>query len=229
MGGSASKTARSAGAAARQYPKRTPAPISGSPNTNTTTSTSTTTTNSARQPEPAPGNSAGPTVRPQPRATGNRSEAINLDASDPDFARSLRSLGPVQPNPTMSPTSAFPHPTNTNKNATHAASPSAQQNPYTLDPRKNPAIAVLDARARLQVRADEEGERYGKSGFEGREFLDVFTIRQMLVLRDGKGKAAGDIERQLGLKAGAMERLGPKGVVSVAEEAGRAEKEVHMV
>ncbi|GAB7358326.1 hypothetical protein MBLNU230_g2398t1 [Neophaeotheca triangularis] len=223
MGGSASKTARSAGAAARQYPKRTPAPTSGSANT-TTTNTPQTTTNSPPQPPPAPTSSAGPTVRPQPRATGSRSEAINLDASDPDFARSLRSLGPVQPNPTMSPTSAFQHPGNTNRNATQS-----QRSSIFPDPRQNPAVAVLESRAQLQAQADEEGERYGKSGFEGREFLDVFTIRQIMVLRDGKGESGEQIERRLGLKRGTVERLGPRGVVAVADEAGRAEKEISMV
>ncbi|KAM0717656.1 hypothetical protein Q7P37_007508 [Cladosporium fusiforme] len=153
MGASGSKASRAAGAATRQYPKGPkgprPAPTTQqqhqqqppNPQTNTTTNAS-----------PPPPPAAGPTVKPQPRATATRSEAINLDASDPDFARSLRSLGPVQPNPTLSPSSAF------------------GQGAQAPNPRKNPAIAVLDARAALQAKADAEGEAMAKQGkgFVGR-------------------------------------------------------------
>lgn len=69
----------------------------------------------------------------------------------------------------------------------------------------------------------------GRRGHQGRQFLDVFTIRQMLTMRDEQGKSAAAIEKTLGLKDGAVERLGPKGVFGLAQEMGRAEKEVHVV
>ena len=47
----------------------------------------------------------------------------------------------------------------------------------------------------------------------GRQFLDVITIRQVLMLRDEKGLAEGEIEKRLGLMKGVVGRLGPKGVV----------------
>ncbi|KAK3720170.1 hypothetical protein LTR37_003994 [Vermiconidia calcicola] len=209
MGSSASKASRAAGSAARQYPKGTP-------------STSHASNAPQARPPPAPTNTPGPTVKPQPQASSSRSEAINLDASDPDFARSLRSLGPVQPNPTMSETSTFPHPSN-------YQNPKKVSRPTTPDPRKNPAIAVLDARSRLQDEAEQEFMEAGRRGHQGRQFLDVFTIRQMLTMRDEQGKSAAAIEKTLGLKDGAVERLGPKGVFGLAQEMGRAEKEVHVV
>ena len=158
-------------------------------------------------------------MRPQPQASGDRSQEINLDASDPDFARSLRSLGPVQPNPTMSPTSAF--------NPDDPASTSRQ--PVSPDPRNNPALAVLDARAKLQDEAEREFVEAGKRGHEGRQFLDVYTIRQMLVMRDEQGISAGQIEKTLGLKEGSTGRLGPRDTYGLVQEVGRAQKEVDIV
>lgn len=205
MGSSASKASRAAGSAARQYPKRAP---NGSPTTSQTP-----TTNASPRPPPASHNEPGPTVKPRPQASGNRSEAINLDASDPDFAQSLRTIGPVQPNPTLSPTSAFGQ-------ETRSTAP---------NPRLNPALAVLDARSKLQDRAEAEFLEAGRRGHDGREFLDVYIIRQILTLRDQRKKSATEIERQLGLKKGVVERLGAAGVVELAQESGRAQREINMV
>ncbi|TKA32543.1 hypothetical protein B0A50_01651 [Salinomyces thailandicus] len=202
MGSSASKASRTAGSAARKYPTRPPPPQQP-------------TTNASPRPPPAPHHEPGPTVRPQTKAAGTRDEAINLDASDPDFARSLRSLGPVQPNPTLSPTSAFPHPTNPNN-------PSQTSRPPGPDPRKNPAIMVLEARSNLQQAADAEFERVGKSSQGGRQFLDVWMIRQILLQRDVQGRSPEEIERKMGLKKGVVGRLGAKGVVGLAQDPGRA-------
>lgn len=127
--------------------------------------------------------------------------AINLDASDPDFARSLRKLGAVQPNPTQSHSSVFP---------------SHQQNPSMKnifpDPRKNPALLVLDSRNKIQDAADAEFLEAGRRGFEGRQFLDVGTLRHILMLRE-RGVRESKIENDLGLKAGVVARLGPVGLV----------------
>ncbi|KAK1057499.1 hypothetical protein LTR12_011442 [Friedmanniomyces endolithicus] len=209
MGSSASKASRAAGAASRKYPTRAP-------------TTSQPTRNAPPPPPPAPNGQPGPTVCPQAHTSGTRDEAINLDASDPDFARSLRSLGAVQPNPTFSPSSAFPHPGNPNN-------PSPTSRLSGPDPRTNPAIMVLDSRSRLQDAADLEFQSAGRRGHEGRQFLDVHMIRQMLVERDVKGRSSAEIEKRMGLKKGVVERLGPRGVLGLAQEQGRAEKGVHMV
>lgn len=52
-----------------------------------------------------------------------------------------------------------------------------------------------------------------------RSFLDVVTLRRVLVLRD-RGMPEGEIERELGLRGGLVGRLGPKGVVRAAEGGG---------
>ncbi|KAK1077993.1 hypothetical protein LTR33_007611 [Friedmanniomyces endolithicus] len=210
MGSSASKASRAAGASSRKYPSRAP-PTSSQP-----------ASRAPPPPPPAPSHQPGPTVNPQAHASGTRDEAINLDASDPDFARSLRSLGAVQPNPTFSPSSAFPHPGNPN-NPSHSSRPSGP------DPRTNPAIMVLDSRSRLQDAADLEFQSAGRRGHEGRQFLDVHMIRQILVERDVKGRSSAEMEKKMGLKKGVVERLGPRGVLGLAQEQGRAEKGVHIV
>lgn len=88
---------------------------------------------------------------------------------------------------------------------------------------------VLDARARLQSEADAEFAQVGRKAHAGRQFLDVYTIRDILVMRDGQGKSAAEIEKKFGLKQGVVARLGAKGVFGVAYEHGRAEKEIHMI
>ena len=212
MGASGSKAA---GAAARQYPKGPKGPRPPTTTTQTPTPAPQPRTNAPPPPPPAPDSSAGPTVKPQPHASASRSEAINLDASDPDFARSLRSLGPVQPNPTLSPSSAFGQPTSNSG--------------VVPDPRKNPAIAVLHARARLQAKAEVE-ERAGRGpGAKGREFLDGFEMRQVLTMRDVQGMKPELIERKMGLKEGVVARLGVSGVLGLVNEQGRERKEVDIV
>ena len=48
----------------------------------------------------------------------------------------------------------------------------------------------------------------GRTGHTERRFLDVVTIRQVLMLRDEKGLAGGEIEKRLGLKGGVVGKLG---------------------
>ncbi|KAI4099568.1 MAG: hypothetical protein LQ345_007481 [Seirophora villosa] len=194
MGAAASKSARSAASASiRKYPTRTPA---SNPTTNAP----------AHPPAPAGQPTApGPTVHPQKQASGNRDEAINLDASDPDFARSLRSLGPVQPSSTLSNSSTF--------------SPSATPNENIFpNPALNPALTMLSRRSELAREAEAEFARvrYGGDSEEGRRFLEVIKIREILVMRDEKKLSEGEIERQLGLREGLVGRLGGKEVVREA-------------
>ena len=131
--------------------------------------------------------------------------AINQDAADPDFARSLRSLGAVKPNPMYSHTSTFDP-------SQHASSGAAPQQIFP-SPASNPAIQIIDARNRLSQAAEAEFGQTGRKGFQGREFLDVVLIRQALMLRDDKGLSDLEIERRLELKSGVMARLGRKGIV----------------
>lgn len=58
----------------------------------------------------------------------------------------------------------------------------------------------------------------GRKGREGRRFLDVVTIRQILMLRDEKGLGTREIESKLGLAKGLVEKLGGRGVVGDASQ-----------
>ena len=59
--------------------------------------------------------------------------------------------------------------------------------------------------------------------------MDVYMIRQILVERDERGRSAAEIERRMGLKKGVVDRLGSKGVIALAQEVGRAQKNVEIV
>lgn len=80
------------------------------------------------------------------------------------------------------------------------------------DPSKNPALMVLTARERLQNQAEIEFTKTGRG--EGRKsFLDISTIRQLIVLRDERGMGGEEIEKRLGLAQGVVGRMGARGVV----------------
>jgi hypothetical protein len=98
--------------------------------------------------------------------------------------------------------------------------PSASNPEQTIFPtggiagRENPAVSLLTARYRLAEEAEREFASLGRKGSEGRTFLDVVTLRQVLVLRES-GVEGGEIERSLGLGKGVVGRLGRRGVVGV--------------
>ncbi|KAL8951449.1 MAG: hypothetical protein Q9222_002574 [Ikaeria aurantiellina] len=135
-------------------------------------------------------------------------ESINIDASDPDFARSLRSLGPVQPSSTLSNSSTF--------DPSQPSHQQPQQTPQIFpNPALNPALQVISRRNELAREAEAEFTRVqGQGG--GRKFLDVARIREVLAMRDGKGMSESEIEERLGLKKGLVGKLGAKGVVKEA-------------
>ena len=81
----------------------------------------------------------------------------------------------------------------------------------------------------MQREADIEYARTGQKAHEGRQFLDVYTIRDILAERDEKSRSAVDIERKMGLKSGVVARLGAKGIVGLAQEKGRANRGVDVV
>jgi len=84
------------------------------------------------------------------------------------------------------------------------------------DPARNPAIQILDARSRLSDAADAEFADTGRRGAQGKQFLDVIVLRQILVWRDDKDMPATQIEKQLGLRDGVIARLGRQGIVGEA-------------
>jgi hypothetical protein len=75
---------------------------------------------------------------------------------------------------------------------------------------------LLTARSRLAQEAEEEFENLGRKSSPGRSFLDVVTIRQVLMMRDEQRKGAEEIERTLGLRKGVVKKLGPRGLFSGA-------------
>ncbi|KAB8265837.1 hypothetical protein BDV32DRAFT_115954 [Aspergillus pseudonomiae] len=199
MGSSSSKPVRSAAQAVsrRQYPKQ-PSPLPSTPKPPSPSPASA--TRPQKEPEtktPAP---TGPTYHSKEQPSLTKSNAIDLDGRDPDFAASLRGIGPVSPAPTLSNSSTF-----------------AQRGDsvQTVFPRAaNPALLVVTARQKIAKAAEREVELVGRPGFAGREYLDALTIRQALSMRDRQGLPAGEIERLLRLKKGVVDRLGQKGVVS---------------
>lgn len=126
-----------------------------------------------------------------------------------EFADRLQKMGIVQPNPTYSPSSIASPFLNAPGNTPSASSP------HYPSPSSNVTLGVLEARRRLEARAREELENMGKSSDKGREFVDIGTVKQMLVLRQS-GAPATDIEKRLGLRPGLVAKLGPQGVVAPA-------------
>ncbi|KAF7139687.1 hypothetical protein CNMCM5793_007338 [Aspergillus hiratsukae] len=143
MGSSASKPARSAASAVsrRQYPKQPSAASRAAPPPQAT----------PREPNLSkplqPQSQAPPHFKEQ--ASTTKSSVIDLDGRDPDFAASLRSIGPVTPNPTFSRTSTFnPGPTQ----------PQTQNQPV-FPTAANPALLVLTARQTAAKAAEAEAEQ----------------------------------------------------------------------
>jgi hypothetical protein len=143
--------------------------------------------------------------------TNKRKIAIDLDSSDPDLDLNARArkLGPVVANPTLSNSSTF-NQAHENLHRSHASqtvfpSPSAAQ---------NPAVRLLEARERLAAEAEEEFGNVGKKGAAGRRYLDVYTVRQVLQMRE-KGISSQEIEGKLGLRKGVVGVLGGKDVVGL--------------
>lgn len=228
MGATASKPARSAASAAsrRQYPK------TASPGTTKPTPT-------PIKQSPPQQETAGLTYHSKEQASSSRSEgmpihsllglnlssdseiAIDLDARDPHFAASLRSIGPVTPNPTFSHSSTFNQsrtfPQFQPQTTPSSVSQSAGVTPSVFpDANNNPALLVLSSRSRITKAAEQELESFGRPSHPGREYLDAMTIRQVLTMRDRQKLKDGDIERMLRLKKGVVGRLGERGVVSEA-------------
>ncbi|KAF3057380.1 hypothetical protein GL218_06272 [Daldinia childiae] len=183
MGAKASKPAQSA---TRKFPTRAPGSAAPPPHA---------------RPRPAAQRT------PEPRASFTKDDAIKADSIDPDpnpftnaaFSQRLKQMGVATPNPTLSNSStASPYPGSPDQGPRSHIFPS---------PAQNPTLSALEARQRLEERATLEFENVR----QGREFLDVGTLKQALVLQ-ARGTPAADIERRLRLKSGVVNRLGPRGV-----------------
>ncbi|KAL2258498.1 hypothetical protein VTK26DRAFT_8173 [Humicola hyalothermophila] len=172
--------------------------------------------------KPSPGQSPDQPAASQPRSAPQASfakdEAIRADSVDPnrpdfitpEFAERLHKMGIVQPNPTYSPSSTA-SPFSGDASGIRQSLSKPQFPPAT----KNTTLGALEARRRIEAQANEELEHMGKSTDQGKQFLDITTIKQILVLRD-RGVSAADIESRLRLRPGVVARLGPKGIVSAA-------------
>ncbi|KAL9102228.1 MAG: hypothetical protein Q9163_002610 [Psora crenata] len=199
MGSASSKAAKAAATAGsrRQYPQRIP------PNPSATGST---------DPSAAKTSTPGPTADIPPQASDRKDETGSLDARDPEYSASLRSLGAVQPNPMLSNTSTFrPEPTPGSAYSfspdKSSSDPSAPSGPNIFpNPARNPALVILESRNRLAAEAEKEFTR-ARTGGVGRRFLDIGIIRQILTMRDEKGMNAEEIERRMGLGKGVVGML----------------------
>ncbi|KAI1774719.1 hypothetical protein F4818DRAFT_70776 [Hypoxylon cercidicola] len=184
MGAKASKPAQTA---ARKFPTRAPG--------------------SAAPPHARPRPAVQGSSEPQPRASFTKDDTIKADSVDPDpnpatnpaFSQRLKQMGVATPNPTLSNSStASPYPVFPDQGPRRSNFPSSAQ---------NRTLGALEARQRLQEQADLEFEKPG----QGREFLDVGTLKQMLMMQ-ARGAPPADIEKRLRLKSGVVGRLGPRGV-----------------
>ncbi|KAK1767098.1 hypothetical protein QBC33DRAFT_559226 [Phialemonium atrogriseum] len=200
MGSSTSKAAQSG---ARKFPTRAPGAAAPPP------------------PPPRPSRTRPAPPPPRAQASFTKDEAIRADSinpgatpdsdygASPAFSARLRRMGVAQPNPTFSPSSTA---ASSSPPPPPPPSSSSHPGPGSFPPAaENATLGVLESRRRLQESADREFLS-GGGGREGREFLDVGTIRDALVLRQ-RGVAAGDIEARLGLRRGVVGRFGAPGVV----------------
>lgn len=156
----------------------------------------------------------------QYKASFTKDEAIRADSINPEtspefmdagFSARLKQMGVAQPNPTYSPSStAKPFPFSGPSSHQFPPTPNYPNYPSAAN---NTTLGVLEARRRLEEQAELEFENIGKSTDKGREFLDVGTIRKILVLRQ-QGEDPSKIEGKLKLKSGVVKRLGRPGIVA---------------
>ncbi|KAF7563257.1 hypothetical protein G7046_g874 [Stylonectria norvegica] len=140
---------------------------------------------------------------------GPKDEAVRADAMDPDsvtgdFSRRLHQMGIAQPNPTYSPSST----------ASSHLGPHAPIAPSSFpSARGNRTLSALDARQRLQQEADNDLEAIGRTGAQGRRFLDMRTVVDAIKLRD-HGQSPREIEIKLRIQPGLLDKLGRQGILS---------------
>ncbi|KAM7206711.1 hypothetical protein V8F33_000354 [Rhypophila sp. PSN 637] len=131
-----------------------------------------------------------------------------------DFANRLQKMGIAQPSPIFSP-SSIANVTPSSRNADVVMNPQDFAAPQFPAASNNVTLGVLEARRQLEQRATHEFDMMGKPGYQGREFLDIMTLRNILVMRQ-RGDSPSDIETRLRLKPGLVARLGRAGIVEPA-------------
>ncbi|KAK0747912.1 hypothetical protein B0T21DRAFT_343631 [Apiosordaria backusii] len=161
---------------------------------------------SAAQPAPQPAvtrNESAPRPSPSQKQDSYSAnpEKTPSDYPTSDFASRLKQMGIAQPNPTYSP-SSIASPLVDASGISQSIS-----GPRFPSAKNNPTLGALEARRRLEEKAKAEMEDWGKSSHQGKELLDIGTIKKIFVLRD-KGESEQVIEEKLGLKKGVVARLG---------------------
>lgn len=148
-----------------------------------------------------------------PKAAGRPSPSSKQDSysANPDktpsdypstaFASRLKQMGAVQPNPTYSP-SSIASPLVDASGISQSIS-----GPLFPSAKNNPTLGALENRRRLEEQAKREMEDWGKSTHQGKELLDIGTIKKIFVLSE-QGESDQAIEKQLGLKKGVVAKLG---------------------
>ncbi|KAF3902551.1 hypothetical protein ABW21_db0206019 [Orbilia brochopaga] len=154
-----------------------------------------------------------PPMHPSPaisnsQASGTKSEEILKDAQDPHFSSMLRSLGsvahdntPQAPSPMSPPLQSqalrpplFPLPPRSSPPPGAGAS---QTHAGGFVPRIPDSVRVLQAREELKEH----------TGIHPEEYLDIFRVREVVMLRQERMRDE-EIERRLRLKKGVLARLG---------------------
>ena len=75
---------------------------------------------------------------------------------------------------------------------------------------------IVEARARFAKLFEEESENLGRPSFKGRTLVKAEEIKTILSMRDDRGMDSGQIEKQLLLRKGFIEKLGVPGMVGNA-------------
>lgn len=138
-----------------------------------------------------------------------RPDGMDPDAITGDFSQRLQQMGVAQPNPTYSPSSTAVPYSNPNP-VSHPLGPVA---PSSTSPKANVTLSALEARRRMQHKAEVEFEAMGTNSGKGRSFVDMRTLIDAIHLLDC-GVPQADIERRLRLKTGLLDKLGRPGILS---------------
>ena len=123
-----------------------------------------------------------------------------MDATDPQFAQSLRSLGPVQPASTLSNSSSF------NPSAPPAQSSAGSQQQIFPNPALNPSLQVMVARERIEKEIQAETTLYNAGKQVKRKYMDIGTIKKALAMSEAKTPFSV-VEDKLSLQRGSVERM----------------------
>lgn len=121
--------------------------------------------------------------------------------TSPAFSQRLKDMGVATPNPTLSNSS-----TASPGRPISGSSPLGPKYPAASN---NQTLYALEARQHLQEQVDIQFDNPN----DGREYADVNTLRQALVMRK-RGFAAADIEKRLRLSNGVVAKIESGGVLA---------------